>query len=151
MQKNLEIFIGLCYSLLMKLTMTAKARQQLEIIRKTPSIANGFILGDEIGKNRIIESFFPVNFSENQLDIVCRDFFMLYREKLCGGFFNQTEPILSEWFLEDIIMTFSPGTSAPGVFIYDFGKKLISLDDTLMGEFREAADPAAQCAEGGKR
>lgn len=111
----------------MKINFTPDARLQFHLIQETPSIQNGFVVGQNIGKHLIIENIFPVNFNEKSIDSVYSLYYDEMGEKLAGVFFNNREPFLCDWFLEDIIIKITPQKQEVGVYLYDFEKKCISL------------------------
>ncbi|UCH93707.1 MAG: hypothetical protein JSV88_26040 [Candidatus Aminicenantes bacterium] len=111
----------------MKIRLTPTAMTQLELIADTMTNETGFIIGQDIGKFRIIENLLPINFNETTIDEVYAKTYSKIGDKLIGVFFNNCEPFLNDWFIENIIIKIK--SAQPGFYLYDVNKKLIQLSD----------------------
>jgi len=107
----------------MKIDLTPEAETRVELIRDMDTVENGFLIGSVMGKHIIIKELFPVNFNENTIDDVYRKMVDTHGDALMGVFFNNREPFLSDWFLEDVIMTIDAKTRSMDSFIYEFEKE----------------------------
>lgn len=76
----------------------------MAVIRDTAAVKTGFITGWEIGKHKIIQSFFPVNFDPATIDDVYAGVCTKLGPAVMGVFFNNTEPFASDWFVEDLVV-----------------------------------------------
>ena len=106
----------------MKIDLTPEAQTQAELIRDMDTVENGFLIGTVMGKHIIIKELFPVNFNEETIDDVYRKMVDTHGDALMGVFFNNREPFLNDWFLEDVIMTIDAETLGWKSFIYEFEK-----------------------------
>ena len=106
----------------MKIDLTPEAQTQAELIRDMDTVENGFLIGTVMGKHIIIKEFFPVNFNEETIDGAYRKMVDTHGDALMGVFFNNREPFLNDWFLEDVIMTIDAETLGWKSFIYEFEK-----------------------------
>jgi hypothetical protein len=88
----------------MNIKFTPSARTQLELVIGTLSNDTGFIIGQEFGKIRLIEELFPINFDESSVDMLYAKMYSKHGDRLMGVFFNNSEPFLNDWFIEDIII-----------------------------------------------
>lgn len=100
---------------------------RLELIIGTLANETGFIIGQDIGKYKVIEDLFPLNFDENTIDMVYARVLSKVGDKLMGVFFNNREPFDSDWFIEDIIINIK--YPQPEFYFYDVDKKYIRLPD----------------------
>ena len=107
----------------MKIDLTPEARTQAELIRDMNTVENGFLMGTVMGKHIIIEALFPVNFNEKTISDAYRTMLDKNGDRVMGVFFNNREPFLSEWFLEDVIMTIDAETQRWESYIYEFEEK----------------------------
>jgi hypothetical protein len=111
----------------MKITFTPAALRQLELVIGTLSNNTGFLIGSEIGKFKIIEELFPLNFDESSIDTIYSKMYSKVGDRLLGVFFNNNEPFFSDWFIEDIIINIK--YPQPEFYFYDADRKLIPLTD----------------------
>jgi hypothetical protein len=111
----------------MKIKLTPAALTQMELVAGIHSHETGFILGQRIGKHTIIENLFPVNFDENTIDDVYAGIYDKYGDKLLGVFFNNKEPFLSDWFIEDMVIRIK--SPQPEFYLYDANNRYIRLPD----------------------
>ena len=111
----------------MEINFTPEAKQQLDVMRDMDTVKNGFVMGGIIGKHYFIESFFPANFNEKNVHDVYHKIFTKMGEKLMGVFFNNREPFLSDWFLEDIIIKINSHNQQAECYLYDSEKNFVSL------------------------
>lgn len=95
---------------------------QLDLIKKIPENSTGFVLGNQLGQYKIIENFFPVSFTSLTIDTVYHKMFSCFGTALIGVFFNQREPFLHDWFMEDIIFHIQD-ESLSHLYYYDGEKK----------------------------
>lgn len=107
----------------MKIDLTPDAQTQAELIRDMDTVENGFLMGTVMGKHIIIKELFPVNFNEKTIDDVYAKILDKRGDHVMGVFFNNREPFLSDWFLEDVIMTIDAKTQSLESFIYEFEEK----------------------------
>jgi hypothetical protein len=116
----------------MEINFTPEAERQLDVIRDVDTIKNGFVMGQLIGKHYIIEGFFPANFNEKNISDLYYKFFTKVGEKLMGVFFNNREPFLNDWFLEDVIIKINffnkHQHQQPEFYLYDSEKNVVSLN-----------------------
>ena len=113
----------------MEINYTPEAKRQLDVMRDINTIKNGFVMGQIIGKHYIIERFFPANFNEKNIHDLYYKIFTKVGEKLMGVFFNNREPFLSDWFLEDIIIKINSKDQYQQAefYLYDSEKNFVSL------------------------
>lgn len=111
----------------MKIRLTPTAITQLGVINATTSNETGFIIGQDIGKFRIIEYLLPVNFNETTINEIYAKVYNETGGKLIGVFFNQCEPFFSDWFIEDIVMKIE--SPQPEFYLYNENKKYVRLAD----------------------
>ena len=111
----------------MEINFTPEAKQQLDVMRDMDTVKNGFVMGRIIGKHYIIENFFPANFNEKNIQNVYHKIFTKMGEQLMGVFFNNREPFLSDWFLEDIIIKINSQNQQAEFYLYDSEKNFVSL------------------------
>lgn len=88
----------------MKVRFTPRARTQLELVVGTMANETGFVTGHEIGKFKIIENVFPVNFTEESIDDIYSKMYSKIGDRLLGVFFNNREPFENDWFIEDVVI-----------------------------------------------
>lgn len=88
----------------MEITLTTTAQTQLNLITEVASNGTGFLMGQDMGRFRIIESLLPVDFSEATIDDIYSKMVQKAGNKLLGVFFHNIEPIQNEWLWEDIIL-----------------------------------------------
>jgi len=110
-----------------KVNLTPAALTQLELIIGTFANETGFIIGQDIGKYKVIEGLFPINFYEGTIDTVYPWVYSKINDKLMGVFFNNREPFSSDWFIEDIIIKIK--YPQPEFYFYDVDKKYIRLPE----------------------
>ena len=107
----------------MKIRLAPPALTQFELILETGANETGFLIGQDIGKFKVIESLLPINFTEETIDEIYSKMYSKIGEKLVGVFFKDREPFFNEWFIEDIIMkVIDP---QPGYYMYEEGNRLI--------------------------
>jgi hypothetical protein len=111
----------------MKIKFTPSARTQLELVIGTLSNDTGFIIGQEFGKIRLVEEMFPINFDESSVDSLYAKMYRKVGDRLMGVFFNNSEPFLSDWFIEDIIIKIK--YPQPEFYFYEAEGKYILLSD----------------------
>ncbi|MCP4146711.1 MAG: hypothetical protein GY757_03080 [bacterium] len=90
----------------MKINLSPEALLQLSVISEDCAgiVHNGFILGSVMGKQIIIQQFFPINFNETTIDKIYPGLFDKMGERVLGVFFNNRPPFVNEWFNEDLIL-----------------------------------------------
>ena len=110
----------------MKIDLTPEAETQAELIRDMNTVENGFLMGTVMGKHIIIEALFPVNFNEKTIDDAYRKMIEKHGDRVMGVFFNNRGPFLSEWFLEDVILTIDAKMQRWEPYIYEFEKEKIA-------------------------
>ena len=111
----------------MKIRLTPTAESQLALINDVITNETGFIMGQSIGKFRIIENLMPINFNKITIDEIYAKVYNKMGDKLIGVFFNQYEPFLSDWFIEDIVIKIK--SPRPEFYFYDVNKKYIRLPE----------------------
>jgi hypothetical protein len=109
----------------MKIRLIPTAAALLELIGDTRTNKTGFVVGQDIGKFRIIENLLPVNFDETTIDEVYAKAYNKIGDKLIGVFFNHCETFESDWFIENIIIKIKE--PRPEFYIYDVNKKYTRL------------------------
>ncbi|MGE5341949.1 MAG: hypothetical protein ACM3SY_10780 [Candidatus Omnitrophota bacterium] len=110
----------------MNIKLTPYALTQLQVIVQTHSNNTGFLLGTDMGKFKIIENLFPLNFTPTTIDAVYSQIYQSeLGKKIMGVFFNPIhetdEPFVNEWFMEDLIMI--ARIPNPEFYLYDNEKK----------------------------
>lgn len=110
----------------MKIRLTPTAAAQLELMGDMTN-KTGFVMGQDIGKFRIIENLLPVNFDETTIDEVYAKTYNKIGDKLIGVFFNHCEPFFSDWFIENIIVKIK--YPRPEFYLYDVKQKYTRLPD----------------------
>ena len=110
--------------------LTPAALTRLELIIGTLSNETGFIIGQDIGKYKIIEDLFPINFDENSADMVYSKVYSKIGDKLLGVFFNNREPFPCDWFIEDIVINIK--YPQPEFYFYHADEKYISLPEVTI-------------------
>jgi hypothetical protein len=113
--------------MIMKVRLIPTAAALLELIGDTTNNKTGFVMGQDIGKFRIIENLIPVNFDETTIDDVYAKAYNKIGDKLIGVFFNHCEPFESDWFIENIIIKIKE--PQPEFYIYDVNKKYTRLPE----------------------
>jgi len=111
----------------MKIKFTPSARTQLELVIGTLSNETGFIFGREIGKIRIVEELFPINFDHTNVDMLYAKIYSKVGDRLMGVFFNNSDTFESDWFIEDVIIKVK--YPQPEFYFYDLEKKYVPLPD----------------------
>lgn len=111
----------------MKVRLIPTAAALLELIGDTMTNKTGFVMGQDIGKFRIIENLIPVNFDETTIDEVYTKAYNKIGDKLIGVFFNYCEPFFSDWFIENIIIKIKE--PQPEFYLYDVNKKFTRLPE----------------------
>ena len=109
----------------MKIKLIPTAAALLELIGDTRTNKTGFVIGQEIGKFRIIENLLPVNFDETTINEVYAKAYNKLGDKLIGVFFNHNETFDSDWFIENIIIKIKK--PQPEFYLYDVNKKYTRL------------------------
>jgi hypothetical protein len=109
----------------MKIWLTPAAAELFKLLGDTMTNKTGFVIGQDIGKFRIIENLFPANFDENTIDEIYAKAYNRIGEKLIGVFFNHCEPFASDWFIENIIIKIK--VPQPEFYIYDVNQKFTRL------------------------
>ncbi|MCP5053982.1 MAG: hypothetical protein GY940_42835 [bacterium] len=109
----------------MEINFTPAALTQLELLGTMRSNATGFIIGGAIGTTGIVEELFPVHFDKTTIHGVYEKMYNSFGDQLMGVFFNGGEPFDSDWFIEDIVMTFND--APPEFYYYDAEKKYVPL------------------------
>lgn len=107
----------------MKIDLTPEAQTQAELIGDMNTVENGFLMGTVMGKHIIIDALFPVNFKKKTIGVAYRTMMDKNENRVMGVFFNNREPFLSDWFLEDVIMTIDAKTQSWESYIYEFEKE----------------------------
>ena len=113
--------------MIMKIRLTPTAAAQLELIGETMTNKTGFILGQDIGKFRIIENLLPVNFDETNIDEVYARVLNKIGDKLIGVFFNHCEAFASDWFIENTIIKIKE--PQPEFYLCDVNNKYTRLPE----------------------
>lgn len=111
----------------MKIRLTPTAAAQLDLIGDTMTNETGFVIGQDIGKFRIIESLLPVNFGETTIDDVYAKAYEKIGDKLIGVFFNHCETFASDWFIENIIIKIKE--PQPEFYLYNVNQRFTRLPD----------------------
>lgn len=111
----------------MNIKFTPEAVTQLELVIGTLSNETGFLVGQNMGKIRVIESLFPINFDKRSVDVLYAKMYSKMGERLMGVFFNNSEPFDSDWFIEDIIIRIK--YPHPEFYFYDIENKYNLLND----------------------
>lgn len=111
----------------MKISFTPDALTQLELVIGTLSNDTGFLIGQDMGKIKIIQNLFPINFNENTIDMLYSKIYSKMNHRLMGVFFNNIEPFCSDWFIQDIVINIK--YPQPRFYLYDIDKKYIHLPD----------------------
>lgn len=111
----------------MKIRLTPTAAAQLELISDTMTNETGFVIGQDIGKFRIIENLLPVNFDETTINEVYAKAYNKIGDKLIGVFFNHCEPFDSDWFIETVIIKIKE--PQPEFYLYDVNQKYTRLPE----------------------
>lgn len=107
----------------MKIDLTPAAQTQVELFRDMDTVENGFLIGTVMGKHIIINELIPVNFNEKNIDDLYHKMVDKLGDRVTGVFFNNRAPFLSEWFLEDVVMTIDAQTQPPVCYICEFHKE----------------------------
>jgi hypothetical protein len=111
----------------MKIKLTPTALTQLESMAEIHSNETGFIIGQSLGKHTIIMNLFPIDFDENTIDDVYAGMYGKWGDAILGVFFNDREPFLSDWFIEDIVIRIKH--PQPEFYLYDADKKYTRLPE----------------------
>jgi hypothetical protein len=111
----------------MKVRLTPTAAALLELIGETMTNKTGFVIGQDIGKFRIIEYLLPVNFDEISINEIYAKAYNKIGNKLVGVFFNHCETFDSDWFIENIIIKIKE--PQPEFYLYDVNKKYTRLSE----------------------
>jgi hypothetical protein len=111
----------------MKIKLTPAALTQLELVAAVHTNETGFIIGASIGKHKIIENLFPVDFDETTIDDVYAGIYEKLGHKLLGVFFNHKEPFFSDWFIEDLVLRIK--SPQPEFYFYDADNQYIRLPE----------------------
>jgi len=111
----------------MKIRLTPTAAALLELLGDTMTNETGFVIGQDIGKFRIIENLFPVNFDETTIDKIYTKAYKKIGDKLMGVFFNHCDTFASDWFIENIIIKIKE--PQPEFYLYDVDQKSTRLPD----------------------
>jgi hypothetical protein len=114
----------------MKIRLTPTAADQLELIGDTMTNKTGFIIGQDIGKFRIIENLLPVNFDETTINEVYAKAYNKMGDKLIGIFFNHCEPFFSDWFIENLVIKIKD--QQPEFYLYDVNKTYTRLPENTI-------------------
>ena len=114
----------------MKISFTPNALTQLELVIGTLSNDTGFLIGQDMGKIKIIENLFPINFDENSIDMMYSKIYSKVSHRLMGVFFNNIEPFNSDWFIQDIVINIK--YPQPRFYIYDINEEYIPLSDVII-------------------
>lgn len=109
----------------MKIKLIPTATALLELIGDTRTNKTGFVIGQDIGKFRIIENLLPVNFDETTINEVYAKAYNKIGDKLIGVFFSHNETFDSDWFIENIIIKIKK--PKPEFYLYDVNKKYTRL------------------------
>jgi hypothetical protein len=109
----------------MNIDLTPAAQTQVELFRDIDTVENGFLIGTVMGKHIIITELLTANFNEKNIDEIYHKMVDKMGDQVIGVFFNNREPFLSEWFLEDVIMTINPQTEHPVCYVCEFEKEAI--------------------------
>jgi hypothetical protein len=109
----------------MKIRLTPPALVQLEWLAKTDSNQTGFITGLDLGRFRIIETLFPINFTPSDFDAVCEKTYSQIGNKMLGVFFYRCAPFFCDWLMENLIVQLD----YPQIefFLYDVNRRLKPL------------------------
>ncbi len=114
----------------MKIKFTPDALTRLELVIGMLSNDTGFLIGEEFGKIKLIEELFPINFDKDTIDMLYARMYSKVGDKLLGVFFNNSEPFLSDWFIEDIIIKIK--YPQPEFYFYDADEKFVLLPDVTV-------------------
>jgi hypothetical protein len=116
---------GMWENMAMKIKLIPTAAALLELIGDTRTNKTGFVIGQDIGKFRIIENLLAVNFDETTINEVYAKAYNKLGDKLIGVFFNHNETFDSDWFIENIIIKIKK--PQPEFYLYDVNKKYTRL------------------------
>ncbi|MCP4221331.1 MAG: hypothetical protein GY765_42290 [bacterium] len=94
----------------MNINFTPEATRQLDMVKRTASITNGFVSGRVMGKLVLVEQLFPVNFDETDIEKIYPEMLETGGDTLLGVFFNNRPPFYCDWFREDIVIQLNPET-----------------------------------------
>lgn len=111
----------------MNIKFTPEALTQLELVIGTLSNETGFLVGQNMGKIRVVESLFPINFDRGNLNMLYAKMYSKLGDRLMGVFFNNSEPFESDWFIEDIIIRIK--YPQPEFYFYDIDNRYMLLTD----------------------
>jgi len=118
----------------MKIRLTPEALKQLDLVINAFNEETGFMIGRNMGKIKIIETILPAGFKPGTLDDLYQKIYQTYGHRLMGVYFKNSDPINSDWFVEDIVLTITRGQ--PKFYRYDIDKekKLYPLADVNFDE-----------------
>lgn len=111
----------------MKVRLTPKSEQELEVISRVGAEQKGFLLGLKIGSFLVIESFFPLTFGPGDIDDIYHSAFLRFGGKLKGLFFKNSEVIFTDWSAGDVVCQISGNRHE--FFFCDINRELIPLKD----------------------
>ncbi len=109
----------------MTIKFTPAAQQQLALVTQAPANPTGFIMGMAFGRFKIIDNVFPIHFDPSTINELYATMYSQIGNKLLGVFFNHSQPFLSDWFIEDIVLCIQD--SPPRFYYYDAEKQFIPL------------------------
>lgn len=112
----------------MEITLTTTAQTQLNLITEVASNGTGFLMGQDMGRFRIIESLLPVDFTEATIDDIYSRMVQKTGNKLLGVFFHNIKPFHNEWLWEDIILEIR--NTEPLFYRYDPEKGPVRVNES---------------------
>ena len=89
---------------MMKIVFTPEALAMVHFISNSESPVNGFVLGNEIGKYKIISGFIPFRLNKKNVNRLYSNFYEKFGTKLKGIFFFNGDLFLNDWFIDDLII-----------------------------------------------
>ena len=98
----------------MNIEFTSDSLLQLNLILEMNSSASGFVLGNSLGKYRIIKAIFPVDINKKNINKLYFNIYNKIGEQLMGVFFYNREMFFCDWFIEDIIFRITDHNMAGG-------------------------------------
>ena len=116
----------------MKIRLTPTALAQLEWLAETGTNKTGFITGQGLGQFRIIETLFPINFNEANLDEICAKTYNKIGDKLLGVFFYRCEPFFCDWLIENLILKLTYPQLE--FYLYEVNQRLKPLQEMTMNK-----------------
>lgn len=105
----------------MEVRFSSRANSQLSLFFDLDLKETGFLVGEDLGKYKIIESLIPISFNKKNICDVYRKAYNRIGNKLMGVFFFNKYIFLDDWFIEDIIIKVKDNDIK--VFLYEINSK----------------------------